>query len=155
MKRNGVLLLGGAMAAVAAGEVALHWLIGRGGFAGGALAIYVAADSGGKHFCAGIVDNFLPSVALGCVNGWVGFFRWSSRTLWVTTAGVAALVVALLPVYSFFIGSQRFTPVWGSLRSPSAYVIPSLSAFVITGFFTRMVYGGLRNTKRGDHRQNV
>src|SRR5215467_9359419 len=116
MKLGGGLLLAGAMLAVAGGAILFHWLLGQGMFPS-LLAVYLAADRSGKHFFGGVVDNVAPAVVLGWVNGWVGYPRWSVRTLCATTFAIAVFVVALMQLYGPLIGPEHFATVWGSPNS--------------------------------------
>src|SRR5947208_2703326 len=104
------------MVVVAAVEIGLHWLIGQGDNPRLRGIYLYTHDSGGKAFFAYTVDNIFPSFLLGCVNGWVGFSRWSVRKFIVTTAAIALLVDALVPVYKVLIGPE-FALVW---RRPDA-----------------------------------
>jgi MFS family permease len=143
MKLNGWPLLAGAMLAVAVGQILFHWLLGRGVFPW-LLAVYLAPDAGGKFFFGGVMDNIAPAILLGWVNGWAGYRRWSVRTLCLTTFALAVFVVALMPLYRPLIGPEHFKTVWGSPGSVreavSSYTFRVVSAFLITGFFTRAAY---------------
>lgn len=151
MKFNGGRLLAGAMLAVGAFEILFHWLLGRGLFPS-LLALYLAADAGRKYFLGGAIDNVAPAVVLGWVNGWVGYPRWSIRTLCATTFSLALFVVALMPIYRPMIGEDNFTTVWGSPSSPReagfSYIFQVASAFLVAGFFTRAAYVFRRDWKR-------
>jgi hypothetical protein len=133
-------------------EITLHWLLGRGTFPR-LLAIYLMADSpSGKHTVAGIVDNAAPAVALGWVNGWVGFPQWSVRKLVATAFAVAVFVVALLPVYGAFIGPRRFAIVSGipqtALGSAVFYLFNISWTFLLAGVLTYGSYVFRRDWKR-------
>jgi hypothetical protein len=138
MREKGWLYLIVAILATASGEFIFHWLLGR-GCCSTLLAMYLAPDRGGKHFWGGIVDNVAPAIFLGCINGLVGFPKWSNRTLLITTIGIAIFVVGMIPVYGRLIGPKNFATVWGSTQV-SSLVFRFLSAFVAAGFFTRAVY---------------
>lgn len=143
MKLDGGPLLTGAMLAVAGCEIIFHWLLGRGGFPS-ILAIYLAADAGGKHFFGGVVDNIAPAAILGWINGLSSYPRWSLRRGYPIAFALSVFVVALTPLYRSLIGPERFTIVWGSpnntLEVGFSYIFRVASAFLVAGFFTRAGY---------------
>lgn len=144
MKRKGGMLLVGAMVLVGVCEIALHWLLGRGGHPR-LLMTYLSAESpSGRHELAGMLDNTVPAAVLGWVNGWIGLPRWSVRKLVATTFVLAIFVAALMPAYSALIGPHLFAIVWGVPRTASQAALFHLcdffGAFLIVGFFTYAAY---------------
>ena len=152
MKLNPGVRLAAAAVIVAAIEIGFHWLVGRGDNPG-LLGVYLSRDSGGKAFFAGTVDNTIPALVLGCVNGWVGFPRWSVRKLIVTTAAIALFVAALVPVYRMLIGPS-FASVWGrpntAAKNAAYHLYDFMTAFLTAGPFTYGAYVFRRDwNKRG------
>ena len=140
MKRAGWTPFVAVMVMVGVFEVILHWLLGKGIFPG-LLARYLFTEQpSGKHFFAGTVDNTIPAAALGCVNGWLGFTRWPTRTLIATTLGIAAFVAALVPAYGAVMAQQHFAIVWGSpqnvLQAELFHLYDFFTAFLTAGAFT-------------------
>ena len=134
MKRNGAVLIAAAVLFVAGCEIVVHWLLGSVVSPSLLAATYLCPDAGGKYFYAGMIDNTIPALVLGLVNGWVGFPRWSVPRLWLTAVLLAVCVVALMPLYSILIGPQRFALVWGWRGGISwEYVSPLLFASLAVG----------------------
>lgn len=142
MKRTGGLLILAAMVAVAGLGSAFHWLLSCGKFPV-LLAIYLDRGSSGKAFNAGVVDNQIPAAFLGWIGGWVGYSRWSPRTLATVVFGLAIFVAALVPVYRVLIGPEHFAIVWGSPKSVAEEVFSHtydlFTALLTAGAFA---YGG-------------
>lgn len=143
MKLGAGLLLALAMLGVGGCEIFFHWLLGRGVFPS-LLAVYLSADAGGKYFYGGVVDNVAPAMVLGCVNGWVGYPRWSVVKLCAITFAVAVFVIALMPLYRSLIGPERFAIIWGSSQRGLAVsfsdVFRLISAFLVAGASARAAY---------------
>lgn len=142
MKSSGWPLILGAWLGVAGLEIAFHWLLGT-GRSPTLLAIYLDRGNSGKAFNAGIVDNQVPAVILGWISGWVGYSRWSLRTLGFVAIGTAISVAALVPLYRLLVGPGYFAIVWGAPRSLgeqlSSHAYDVFTAFLAGGAFT---YGG-------------
>jgi len=151
MKRTGWLLILGVLLMVAGLEIAFHWLLGRGEFPA-LLAIYLDRGNSGKAFNAGIVDNLAPAAFVGWISGWVGYPRWSPRTLAGGAVGLALFVAALVPVYRILIGPEHFAIVWGAPKSfgqeVSFHVYDVFTALLAGGAFTHGGYVFRRDWKR-------
>jgi len=134
VKLNGWLLLISAMFLVAACEIVFHWLLGRGVFPS-LLAFYLFIDpQSRKASFAWDVINTAPAAVLGCVNGWIGYRRWSVRTLCGSTFGLALFVASLTPIYGVLIGQRQFATVRGSVT------FNVFTALLVTSFFTLGAY---------------
>jgi len=134
-KRNGWLLLIGAVLFVAACEIVFHWLLGRGVFPT-VLALYLWVDPlTRKGTLVQSVINSAPAAVLGFANGWIGYPRWSARTV-----GVTALIIALFvdTLTHLLIGHRQFAIVGRSW----------IFALVDTGFWTLGAYVFRRDWKR-------
>jgi hypothetical protein len=147
---NTTPMLALAMLAVGGCEILFHWLLGRGVFPS-LLAVYLSADAGGKYFLGGIIDNVAPAMVLGCVNGWVGYPRWSVGKLSATALALAVFVVALMPLYRSLIGPERFAMIWDSSQGGPAVsfsdVFRLVSAFLAAGASTHGAYVFRRDWK--------
>lgn len=142
MKHNGWLLLITATLLVAACEIVFHWLLGRGVFPS-LLAFYLYVDpQSGKASFAWDVINTAPAAVLGFTNGWVGYRRWSARTLCLTTLILAVFVATLTRVYGLLIGHRRFATVGGS------WTYNLFTSLAVAGFFTLGAYVFRRDWKR-------
>jgi hypothetical protein len=149
MKRRGELPLFGALLAVGTIEATFHWLLVREAFAP-LLAVYLCPDAGGKYFYAGIVDNIAPAIVLGCVNGWLGYPRWSVGRLVATAAAFAVFVAEMTRLYAALMGPRPSAIVYGSPKgAPENVLFRVLSAFLIAGVFTYGAYVFRRDWKRG------
>jgi hypothetical protein len=147
MKRSGGLLLLAALVVVGAFETAFHWLLVRDSFAP-LLGVYLSPDAGGKYFYAGIVDSIAPAAILGCVNGWLGYPRWSIGRLCASAIAIAVFVAEMTRVYASIVGPTRSALVYGSPSgAPENVLFRGLSAFFITGVFTYGAYGFRREWK--------
>ena len=144
-------MLVSAAVIVAAIEFGFHWLLGQGDTPG-LLSVYLNRGSSGKAFFAGSVDNTIPAILLGCVNGWVGFSRWSVRKLIVTTAAIALFVAALVPLYRVLVGPNNFALVWGlpdsAVKTVAYHAYDVITAFLTAGPFTYGAYVFRRDWKR-------
>jgi hypothetical protein len=142
MKRTGWVLVLGALVAVTSLEIVFHWLLGRGEFPA-LLAVYLDRGRSGKAFNAGLLDNQVPAALIGWIAGWVGYSRWSPRTLAAVAVGLALFVAALVPVYRVLIGPEHFAIVWGAPKSLgerlSSHFYDVFTALLAGGAF---LYGG-------------
>jgi len=139
LKRNGWLLLIGVVLFVSAFQAVFHWLLGQGAFPT-LLALYLWVDPLTRKgtFVRDLI-NSAPAVVLGCANGWIGYRRWSARTL-----GVSALTLALFVdmLRHLLMGHRQFAIVGRS------WIFSVFTALVDTGFFTLGAYVLRRDWKR-------
>ena len=127
---GGWLLLLTAMLLVAGGQIALHWGLSRGMFPNLIAAYLYRNPQTHKSSGAYLLMTIGPGVVLGALNGWLGYGRWTPRTLLVNAFGISLMVDALIPFYGRFIGEEfRGSPFAASVAS-----------FLITWFLTMFVY---------------
>lgn len=135
------------MAVVAIVEISVHWLLGRGG-PSPLLSTYLAADAGGKHFYAGLLDNIAPAAVLGFVNGWAWFPRRSVRAVAAIAVALAVFVAILMPVYSVLVGPEHYSEIWGRASSISDNLLNTFFAFLAVGACTIAGYRSRRDWER-------
>jgi hypothetical protein len=140
LKGNGWPLLIGVVLLVVACEIIFHWLLGRGAFPT-LLALYLWVDPvTRKGTFAREVINAAPAVLLGCANGWIGYSRWSVRTLCATTVILALFM-------DMFTHLLMRNPQFAIVGRP--WIFSAFTALANIGFFTLGTYVLRRDWKRG------
>ncbi len=117
LKRQ-VLLIFVGYAAVAGGEIVLHWLFAQ-PYCRVLLELYLARNAAGNSGMYFITDLILPACLLGYWNGRLSRCAASQCAKWFAIP-LAAGIVGLYPVYDVLI--RRVSFVWWWPRTPAAAV---------------------------------
>jgi hypothetical protein len=137
-KSEGVILR--YFLAVLVAEVLLHLLLASNTLP--TLTSFYLSESK-RNSITTLIDNFLPGIVLGIVNGWYGW-EWSTRKIAVSTALLCVGVVALGSLYqSFFRPDQLWW--WPPTLGDVIFRVATTSVFL--GMFTGAGIRGRRNTK--------
>jgi hypothetical protein len=118
-------------------ELSLHLTLARNGIP--ALSALYLSES--KHSSiTTLLDNFLPGIVLGIVNGWYGG-RWATYKIGTSAALLCAGIVASAVLYqAFFRPGQLWW--WPPQLGDVLFRVATTSAFL--GLFT---YGGVRGRR--------
>jgi hypothetical protein len=139
LKSNGWLLLIGVVLLVMACEIIFHWLLGQGTFPT-VLGLYLWVDPVTKKgtFPREVI-NAAPAVILGCANGWIGYSRWSVRTLFANAVILALFMNTLTHLL-------MRNPQFAFVGRP--WIFDAFTTVVHTSFFTLGVFVFFRDWKR-------
>jgi hypothetical protein len=83
-------------------EVFVHWLLANN--AAPTLTRFYLSESKRNSITA-LVDNFLPAIILGVVNGWFGW-NWSTRKLTLSASFLSIGIVASETLFQLFFRSE-------------------------------------------------
>ncbi|MBZ5510286.1 MAG: hypothetical protein LAN70_03870 [Acidobacteriia bacterium] len=140
MRRKSEAVIFGYFAGVLGVEVLLHLLLAS--HAVPALSSFYLSESK-RDSITTLLDNFLPGIVLGIVNGWYAW-EWSARKLVVSTILLCGGVVASECLYQLFFPPGK---LWWWPPEVGDVIFRVATTSVFLGLFTYAGVRGRRNSK--------
>jgi hypothetical protein len=103
-QRKGTLIIVGAFAVVVGIEVLVHWVLASRPPGSALRNMYLSSSK--MNSITMLVDAVAPSIALGLINGWIGY-QWPLKRLCITTFLLAVGILGSQPLYRLFFEQEH------------------------------------------------